>query len=258
MYWYDWILIGFALIGIYSTIAAVVRWGFRQATPTADMIAAGSEAFRALTLAALGTSTPATPEPATVTYAIQGAPPTGRTVRDQNGNLWTRHSTPLTFDPDDGEDLAHFGQWGVWRFQPDPFTVAYERPWYELLARYGPVTLEPLTDEEIASETLYGPVTARWGNPDEPCPYREHLPGAIATGAMVAGPWVGCSLGVGHIGWHRDDAGNELRGQSDAPLVPAGDTSITPAEASRVPCTCGHPERHRPDCARYPRISGGF
>lgn len=165
-------------------------------------------------------------EPPT-TYAIPGAPPTDRKVTNEV-RTWQRHKDGLWFDLD------------------DPGARGWE--WVELLQDHGPVRLVPLTVQEHADAVLYGPPGARWGDPDTPCPYYTTVDNL--TGGQPQGV---CALGVGHISVHRDSTGQAL-GQTTAPPddAPTAAVGVTPHEASRRPCTCGDPARHRQGCARYP------
>lgn len=156
------------------------------------------------------------------TYALPYPPPLEHRVVDTNGRRWT-HYVPGRFRRVLVEDAPTVGipEWAEWS---------------DLLVSYGPVTLDEWTDEEKAGFELYGPPGGRWGNPNEECPFYA------------------CALGVGHIGMHYDDAGNPIgASEADGSTV---DASITPHEASQTPCTCGHPDRHRPGCPRYDRVSG--
>ncbi len=168
-------------------------------------------------------------EPA-VTYTLPGPPVTGRRV-----------TTATADDPFMGK---------VFRKEPDgTFMCIHGGPhevwsWAGLLGFFGTLTLIPLTEREKAHEKLYGPLGARWGDPEEPCPYR------------------GCQLGIGHIQAHIDRSGDPL-GQTTATetdplgeLAPWSASGISPHEASEVPCNCGHPERHTPECPRGQRIYG--
>lgn len=179
-------------------------------------------------------------------FQLPGAPPAGSTVRDRNGELWTRQHN----DPTDG---YAYGQWGSWiRPYPSDERTGLTYPWSSLLAARGPLVAQEPTEAERASETLYGPITARWGQPEEPCPYRERL-----FPHSGAGHWVACTLGHGHTGPHRDLTGDPLVGNADQPIEIAANTSPTEDDANLV-CTCKRPDRHRPDCPRYTRTSGGW
>jgi hypothetical protein len=169
-------------------------------------------------------------------YRLPGAPPTGRTVKQHGveddseyaARRWTRQAD------------------GLWSDSGRTFN--FERfAWGYILDAYGPLELVPLTDEETASEALYGPVSARWGNPDQPCPYIDTRP-AVA---------VSCVLGVGHVGPHRDLLGGALGETTLDPDQPSAATGISPHDASAEPCTCHRPDRHRPGCPRYIRTTGG-
>jgi hypothetical protein len=168
------------------------------------------------------------PEP--TVYTLPGAPPTGSTVRDRNGVLWRRILPP--------EDGYAYGQWGAWRRPyPDDYADLLTYAWAPLLASRGPLVLQEPTDEERASETLYGPLTAPWGDPLARCPYP------------------GCELGHGHIGAHIDSDHEEIHGP-DRPIEIAVSTSVTEEDLSTY-CTCRRPGRHLPSCPRYTRTTGG-
>lgn len=162
-----------------------------------------------------------------VRLVLPGRPETGRTVRDVAGKLWRcLPDGELESLPGDEEEGPG---WSV--------TIG----WLALLLR-GPVDLLPLTPAEEADAALYGPPGARWGDPATPCPY--------SAGYAV------CALGVGHIGPHKDADGNAL-GLTDVDEDQGVTTARVDVEDTETPCTCGHPEAHTPDCARFPRRSGG-
>lgn len=151
------------------------------------------------------------------TYAIPNPPPLEYRVVDRTGQKWTHlKDAPGWFDRDDS---------------------GRREEWVDLLDAFGPVTLDEWTDEERASFELYGPPGARWGNPAQPCSHYA------------------CSLGWGHTGLHINDVTGEPiePPPADGTTVDAG---ITPHESSETPCTCGHPDRHRPGCPRYARTAG--
>jgi len=187
---------------------------------TADQLSADADAYLAATVAAPLPDDPA-PAPAKQTYAIPNPPPIEYRVVDKNGNRWTHmvEAHGRFHNIDGAGTIVHYAEW------PD------------LLAMYGPVTIDEWTDEEKAGFALYGPPGERWGNPALPCSHYA------------------CSLGWGHTGLHV----NDVTGQPIEPAPADGttvDAGITPHESSQQPCTCGHPDRHRPDCPRYIRTSG--
>lgn len=160
-------------------------------------------------------------KPAPATYSIDPPPPVGSTVETRTGARWVVHPPNSR-----GESMVSQGT-------GDPVR------WVALLSTAGAVTLVP---EDQAVTDLYGPPGARWGTPDEPCPYVyrpiKDLP-------------IGCALGRGHAGAHWN-GGPLGETEADGSTVAAG---ITPQEAAKTPCTCGHPEAHRDGCPRYERIT---
>lgn len=168
-------------------------------------------------------------EPERVVYSYPGAPPIGRRVRSiVNGQVFVRVQT--TEDEPMFLDESNNGT-GPW-------------PW-DTLIQYGPLELLPLTDQEIEDERIYGPIGARWGFPDRPCPYRDHSRIDPKTSAVVS-----CALGRGHIGPHLDKNKNPL----------GLDREFNPDQASdpsAVWCTCGQPGLHLEHCPRYTRLTGG-
>lgn len=169
-----------------------------------------------------------------IVLELPGPPPTGRRVTNGK-STWERHAS----DDRDGAWVCVDG--------PDPY--GHPMSWLGLIGTYRRLTLVPLTEEELSDEELYGPVTARWGDPGTPCPYS------------------GCSLGHGHAGPHKD-AALEILDLLDADPwgtkttaahvpTPSGLRDAVGRELSDdVACTCDHPERHRPGCARYPATTG--
>lgn len=166
------------------------------------------------------------------TFSLEPQPVTGRVVRAntdsgpayyrrQSGGLWER------VEPVEG-------RWFQVAAAPGMPSDCW---WSELLTEHSQVELVPLTATEVEDERLYGPSHARWGDPYNWCPY------------------VGCSLGIEHIGPHRNE--------QDQPLgltEPSGEVWDNATEievARRTPCTCGRPDRHLPGCPRYARVSGG-
>jgi hypothetical protein len=151
-----------------------------------------------------------------VVYAWPAPPPTGTTLADPLGFHWRSAGEAWKATP---------GPNGMIRTDRDGLPETWT--WPELLQQSGVLRVVPRTPEQRAEDRLYGPVGARWGNPDQPCPYTT------------------CDLGVGHIGPHVDDHGVDIP-------VPTGDVSLsTVAEAMKVICTCGHPSAHTRDCPRH-------
>lgn len=166
-----------------------------------------------------------------VVYELPGPPPTGRKVQSHDGGVFQREHA---------HDEDYFGTWGRWVDQE----TGMSWNWLALLRQRGPLFLLELTDKEIEEERLYGPIGARWGFPDEPCPYRDHGRINPITSATVA-----CTLGRGHIGPHLDENGIEL----------GLDREFNPdkaADPSAVWCTCGNAGAHLPHCPRYKRLTG--
>lgn len=163
---------------------------------------------------------------------LTGPPPVGRRVT-YSGQTFRRVDVPPSWDDRaTGNGLTYF-------VTEPPLATAYFT-WDELIATYGHgLTLVPLTKAEEASEELYGPIGARWGNPDVPCPYPE------------------CVLGIRHARQHLDINGDPL-GQTapPAPDEPSVRVAASLAEATASPCICGHPEQHQPGCPRYDRLRG--
>ena len=145
-------------------------------------------------------------------YRVPFPPQAGRRVRDVNGHVWLIDPTGDVARTDDPSIILTWGQ----------------------LIATGPLALLELTDQEKASEDLYGPVGARWGIPGTPCAFG------------------GCALDTGHAGVHQDQHGQALGVTAEATELyvqpPAG------AMLSRI-CTCGvirHTAlQHEPGCARY-------
>jgi hypothetical protein len=172
------------------------------------------------------------PDPA-ATYRLPGAPPTGSHVLASGGSVWQRQNNP---------DSGDYSIWGAWLmvaspvggYDPEP---AVWKSWGELL-ELGPLVLLPETEHERALAVLYGPAGARWGNPYKECPYQE------------------CTLGTNHVGPHKDVDGLALGLTEADPDGKVHRAGITPHEASRVLCTCGTPAMHKPECPRFPRITG--
>jgi len=173
------------------------------------------------------------------TYQIPGAPPTETKVASsKDASHWTR---------------LNDGMWARLGYVPDgtPHTLA----WVELLDLHGPVWIVDRSAQDLADDVLYGPPGARWGNPQEPCPfsrldplpypYAEPAPGVIKTP---------CSLGRGHTGPHRSQDGAVLFGGAEPDV--SGLTGNMGVVGPQEPCTCGHPAAHQPGCPRHTRISG--
>lgn len=166
-------------------------------------------------------------------YAMPGAPPAGRKVRDQAGQIWKITGQTSQASP--------FGPWWptvVLAGRDELGPVAPLSRWWPDLLTLGPVVLVPLTPDEVDDERLYGPIGARWGDPSQPC----HFPD--------------CRLGVGHIGAHLDDDDQPL-GRFTDPIVLDGVT-VWPQPSDQddgpnlTPCTCD--ERgtgHAPSCPRW-------
>jgi hypothetical protein len=160
------------------------------------------------------------------TFTLPGAPPTGRCVqRVKDEEVWIREIPPV-------DEADYYGPWGAWRH----IISGSLSHWCEVLAR-GPVTLLPYTAREEALTALYGPPEGRWGDPDTPCPYQ------------------GCALGTGHSSWHLDEDGRPL-GVTVGERHHTGFTASVTREDLETMCTCGHPARHEPGCARYSRVTG--
>lgn len=170
-------------------------------------------------------ATPSTPP--VIVYAIPGAPPTDRTVRNADGDTWRRVKSGLWVQilSDDG-----------WE-------------WVDLLTAHGPLTLVDLTPEELEDAALYGPPGARWGDKDTPCAYVE------APQALVPTEGERCAYGTGHASCHRNVFGQAL-GLTVVTETDRTAGTITLEESAAHPCTCGHPEQHRAGCDRYNRSSG--
>lgn len=182
-----------------------------------------------------------------ITYSLPGQPTTGRTVSgstQEADRTWKRH-TDGTWElmtstlGDNAEEM--------------PASVAVDRgdiwTWAEMLEECT-LTLVPLTDAEKESELLYGPVGARWGNPDEPCPYWAYL----TEEALVQ---THCALGLNHVGVHEDREGRPLGVVPEAVGAARITAAISPqASVETGLCTCGHPGQHQPGCPRYDRVSG--
>ena len=147
-------------------------------------------------------------------YRVPFPPPSGRRVRShKTGQVWVIDPTGDVARDDDRSIVLTWGQ---------------------LIGDHGPLELLELTPEETASEAVYGPIGARWGDPDTPCAYE------------------GCALGTGHAQTHRDAAGNVL-GMTEK----ATEKYVDPPPGqmlSRI-CTCGvvkhTAKQHEPGCARY-------
>jgi len=164
-----------------------------------------------------------------VRYDMPGPPPVGRAVRrisqpdiihepdDQHPEPWTTPAPPDTrvwIRMDYGDFMIRGGR-------NEHGQLVTSIPWVRLLEQHGPLELIPLTLQEQAEEVLYGPVGARWGNPDEPCP--------IPT----------CAFGLNHTGKHVDRLGYEV--------------IVIPRDMpDGAYCTCGRPSAHHPTCDRYP------
>lgn len=168
-------------------------------------------------------------KPVPVTYALPAPPPRGREVT--NGEqVWTH--------------LDHTGDGSYFRdLAAVPAVTSI--PWANLLDQYGPLTL---VEEDQADAAMYGPIGARWGRPEIPCPFTLYGDDDAPSSATQ------CALGLNHAGPHRDQAGAALdESDADGSRISAG---ISPHEASKTPCTCGHPDAHKPGCPRYTRVSG--
>jgi hypothetical protein len=151
-----------------------------------------------------------------VVYAWPAPPPAGTTLADPLGFHWRSAGEAWKATP---------GPNGMIRTDRDGLPEIWT--WPELLQQVGVLRVGPRSPEQRAEDRLYGPVGARWGNPDQPCPYTA------------------CVIGVGHIGPHVDADG------VDVP-VPTGDVVLsTVAEAMQIICTCGHPSAHTPGCPRH-------
>lgn len=160
-----------------------------------------------------------------VVYRLPGAPPTGSRVKTVNGDVFRREIPP--------ENQAEFfGQWGSWR---DVATGALVH-WASLLSDGPLLLLADDTEPELVR--LYGPTDAQWGDPSSPCPYGS------------------CALGLFHIGAHIDAEGRPL-GQAHPDDIERGRyaANVTSDDMETF-CTCGHPGRHLPTCARYGRMTG--
>lgn len=169
-----------------------------------------------------------TEEPEPVTYALPGAPPTGRRVKSSTtGETFLRVPT----ERNENWEAWFSGAWIALGKPEGPAKLsgAIRYSWPVLLAMKGPLILDPLTATELTEEHLYGPVGQRWGDPNICCPYKR------------------CSYGVGHVGVHRDEHGAALG------LEHRIDEEI---HAGPDFCTCGTPARHQPGCPRRDRISG--
>lgn len=186
------------------------------------------------------------------TYELPGRPQTERRVIDSGGVVWQS-------DPNGAMRCVHSPE-RIPTMEETECTcgATYPIPWYlhttqcairvalqdipapgdilawsALLETRGRVALVPLTDDEKAGEALYGPLGARWADPNGPaCPYLG-----------------GCALRTGHAGGHVDRQGDPC------PLTEGIDPSI--GEADHTECTCGHPSLHRPGCPRDPYRDGG-
>lgn len=172
-----------------------------------------------------------------VTYAIPGAPPTGRHVATAAGAVFVRTHVA---DPE-------HGQWGTWLELT--VTPLNHLSWPELLT-LGPLVLLPLNTKELADAILYGPPGARWGDPDEPCPWGQHS-ARKPTLDMLGKE---CALGIGHTGPHCDPAGNPYN-QTEETDHRWHYAAVT-REDLDTPCNCGRPAAHRPHCNRFARVAG--
>lgn len=173
------------------------------------------------------------------TYAIPGPPTMDRKVRDRFGLVWLHRTDDLfAYVPGEGDRLDKPVSVAGGLYEEDPVSgeLTWLFDWPSLLVDRGPMQLVPLTEHERWEATMYGPPGARWGDLSKTCPF------------------YGCAFAWGHIPPHKDFDGNPLgETVADGTTVNA---SITPQAAAEEPCTCGHPERHRPDCVRYERMSG--
>lgn len=205
--------------------------------------------------------------PRRITYAIPGAPPTGRKVLGRNGIVYQRRDAGPTESESYAPEVLMYGLWepvGCTHMGEDGCDhkrALYDRWhfWYALLASNGPVELLPPDYRSLEEIRLYGPLGQEWGDPNIPCPWRflnaKHaeergLPPGVKLGDI-------CVLGIGHVGPHIDKMGDTL---GEVPRTvgiyeSAGGASVT-REDLDTPCTCKHPERHRPGCARFDRMSG--
>lgn len=171
-------------------------------------------------------------QPTTVTFALPGAPPTGSHVASPNGGVFRRIAINSVY----AEDM--YGQWGAWvKVDKIGAYLGIPESWATLLLREGPLTLMPPTEAETAQAQIYGEPHARWGTPDQPCDF------------------IDCTMGEGHVGPHIELDGKPL-GENDT-IAETEPTNTTPHEASKEPCTCGRPDRHRAGCPRYVRLRKG-
>lgn len=173
--------------------------------------------------------------PPRITYVMPGRPVTGRRVEDKYAGIWRCDA--------DG-DLTFVGG----PIGPGGRLLGCTSSWGELLMERGPLTLLDETEAEQQQAQLYGPADARWGDPDQPCPYVAHQwAGRQWTTSEHAPISIGCTLGFGHAGPHRDVDGVAL----------GEDAHGHAADTERAPdCTCGHPAKHEPGCPRYAATYG--
>jgi hypothetical protein len=165
-----------------------------------------------------------------VTYAIPLPPPVGRSVTDRWDHRWTVQPNGSVARSDDHDRTSPWS-------------------WHTFLNIFGPATLAELTEQERASEALYGPIGMRWADPDgPPCPYNEHRGIPREDQPDEYRP---CALRIGHGGPHRDPAGAVLGEDSTM----EGPIAVTPQQAARSLCTCGRPDQHQPGCPRYERMA---
>jgi hypothetical protein len=178
----------------------------------------------------------ATFETQTGIYDIPGPPPTGRHLESL--------PTGIVFFRNHGGDFVVIHDPVVERNKLD----GREFSWSEIVDAWGPLRLIPLTEYEKKQAEIYGPPSARWGNPDETCSYLDQH------------NRIPCALGVGHIGLHRDLSGAALAFQrfyiDTASAEPKDLPRLTPgmahARARRPICNCGRLANHAQDCPVLP------
>lgn len=178
--------------------------------------------------------------PDEISYTLPGAPPTERRVSTASGSrVWQR------------------GVAGDWQelddYTLEPLGEDSILSWHGLLALHGPVFLVPLTPQEEADALLYGPPGARWGDIHTPCPF--HLAN-FGGGGDPSVDYGACALKTGHIGAHLDWTGEPMGMTTADGERTTGNISL--AESTARPCTCGHPEAHRPGCERYGQAAGFY
>lgn len=191
-----------------------------------------------------------TPEPAppAVRYELPGQPVTGRHLLDCEGATWVKR---------DHDEYQHVRTYDPAIDQDVPIDDGDVLTWGRLLSRYAPLELLDLTPAELESEKIYGPIGARWGNPDEPCPY---IAPSMPYHPDLSDADYRCSLGRGHVGVHTNAKGAQLGvTQLDQRFDAAGreihSVSVVTEEDRNTPCTCHRPDAHQPGCPRYERIA---